>query len=162
MGKTQAMEFNISFLHLRRDPGAALALSRYLRAGCDHIFKDAIEGHVENLSAQRFAKAARNLELIQIENKAGIRRPPKNRLVLRIPRENTDAIGFQQTLTGKIAAHGDETARVGVIRRRKDHIVNQSKNRHKRLFQSPYFNSPAARFPLKIALAKDPLKSLSF
>ena len=95
MSTTQPVQVNLRLLHLRRDPSAALPFPGHNGASRDHILKHPVEGHVKNSSSQRLLQAARYFKIVEFEDKTRVGRPPEQRLILRIPRENTHPVSFQ-------------------------------------------------------------------
>src|SRR5262245_34304360 len=58
-------------------------------------------------------ESPRDIEAIELEDRAWVGRPPADRVVDAEPREDAAAVGAQQPLGAKIATDGDEAVLVG-------------------------------------------------
>src|SRR5262245_45133106 len=94
MSEAQTMQLDVCFLHLRRNPGTALSLTRRARASRYDFLENSVEGDLISVSTKSLAQAMGDLECIQIQDKSRVGRPPENRLVVRIPGEDTDPVSF--------------------------------------------------------------------
>ena len=92
------------------DPGGAAARGGFSAAFHDFA-KRAVAGDLENIFANGLDEAAGEMELVELENAAGIGRPPGDGI--GGPRENTAAIGEEEARDGEIAADRDEAFGVG-------------------------------------------------
>src|SRR5437016_679234 len=109
VGMALLMKFGIGIQELRRDPCAAAARTR-CSATLHDFTKSAIHGDFENAFPNDFAEAVRDMKLVQLKNRARIRRPPRDRL--DGPGKNPTAIGEQEPWNGQITADSYEAFRV--------------------------------------------------
>src|ERR1043166_4255 len=99
MGIAFLVHLSVAFEELACDPGAP-ASARRRSATIHDLAKSPIDGDLENLLAKRTAQAARNMNAIQLENRAGIGRPPGQRICS--PGKNPAAICEEQTRHGQV------------------------------------------------------------
>src|SRR6059036_1797281 len=131
MGISETMEMDIGRLHLLGNPSTALPFARDRCTGLNHLIERAIEGDLKNSLIESFAQASGNFEISEFKDQTGIGRPPKYRLVLRIPGKNPHAVGFQKPLVRQVAADRQEPAGIGILRRWKDQLFYKSIDRHR-------------------------------
>src|SRR5215468_9713609 len=130
MGISQAVELDISLLHLIGNPGTVLSFARHRRAGPDDLFKRTIKGDLKDSFLEGLTKTPRNLEIFEIQYQPRVRRQPKNGLVVRVPGKYSQAIGLEQSLLGQVPADSEQSARISIVWRWKNWLVYQSEYRH--------------------------------
>src|SRR5207249_12071208 len=100
----ETMTIAIRRLHLLGNPRTALPFARERCTGLNHLIERAMEGDLKNSLLERLAQASGNFEISEFKDQTGIGRPPRYRLVLRIPGKNPHAVGFQKPLVRQVAA----------------------------------------------------------
>jgi len=124
MGVAEVMESCVGVQHISRDPSASLGILRTWSCALFHdLTKTGIECDGKRVRAKAALEAARDMKLFGEQHRAGIRRPPKNRLTVVIPGEDTVAVRFEETLRTKISTDGKEAFGGCLINRGKTKIV---------------------------------------
>ena len=100
MGKAVAVQLGVGGLDVVVDPGAVLAVTPDLAAGGDHAGEIAVNAQRKAGQGRGFAdglfERTVQAELRRLEHHARVGRPPQNRRVAAVPRENPLAIGLLQ------------------------------------------------------------------
>ena len=109
VGISQVMQGGIGGFDLGVNPGAGLIAPRRGGAGVDDRSEGRIEGDRIPPFADHRAEAARDLQLVGLEDQAGVGRPPEDRVAGVVPGEDPVAIAREQASDGEIAADGEQS-----------------------------------------------------
>ena len=111
MGVTRAVEREHGLLELGVDPG-------FLAVGAagDHAGEIAVDRHREPPAPQRPHQPPGQVEAVQLEDAARVRRPPADRVALAETGKHPAAIGQQQPLGPQVAADRHQADVVGIAR----------------------------------------------
>src|SRR5262249_6418425 len=82
--------------------------------------QDVAEATVDRVTeaarAERTLQPPRDMQFVQLEDAARIGRPPQEGILWPEPREDTAAVGLQQSLLAQVASHGDQADRIRSLR----------------------------------------------
>ena len=113
-GMTRCMEGEIRLPHLGSNPGLGAAAPPRRGATLHDRLERGIPGYLELVAAQPATQAMRDPELCRHDYRARIGRPPQNRPVLGVPRENPAPVGMNESLRVEVAAYRKRTVSRGV------------------------------------------------
>jgi len=75
----------------------------------DDLGKTLVKCGGKDSTAERFVQTFGYVQMLWIQNGTGVRTPPENGLVVSVPGKYAFAVGAEESLTGKITAHSQQT-----------------------------------------------------